>query len=599
MTEEIILLYDKTFAPIKNSWKDSNYGEKEHQILDGFLNYLGFEKNKQTRYIAYERLAQLNSEPLKLYLETTWQKIKQNMQRNLKVEIPNKVFDKEKILEKAYDYTASLYEDYQQIFIKKLENVLDEFYLTIFKGVFNVGKAFNVFYKSRERQVKQQNKILEKLFLQTEEIINYLSRKKLFQVDETGKITERSYSVIRNWKVLSYAEAFPSEINLISLNLKEFIQELEKFLPKSQIWIDYLQAILDAFAEKDPAKTYKKWQKVDELWMKITDDIQISHPLEFYEDKYRKAVAPEWDLRIRLNLFQSKVEKNIWNLFETYKVKFSGYDKIFENVANNLSKVQLYISEPVLYFGSELEGLFSAQVVPNDEEISAKYWKKIFAFPRMVYQDKKNQPLTRLVKETFSEKILKNYNQILNNEKTFYEIYDVETIWHELGHILWIDTDTEILMNQTGQFKNVEEFKATTGGLVAYFFNDTNNETFNQQMMTLHTMRVVNLLKYQKVDDILPYYCEALIHLEIMVNSGFLLLDEKVDFDFGKYENLKQGYISNYEKLTKLYLEKQDASKFLFDYVIFEDWIYLPKTVRIKNFVQKFYQLYLEIGNEV
>jgi hypothetical protein len=160
---------------------------------------------------------------------------------------------------------------------------------------------------------------------------------------------------------------------LIILNLKEFIQELEKFLPKSQIWIDYLQAILDAFAEKVPAKTYKKWQKVDELWMKIADDIQISHPLEFYEDKYRKAVAPEWDLRICLNLFQSKVEKNIWNLFENYKVKFSGYDKIFENVANNLSKVQLYISEPVLYFGSELEGLFSAQVVPNDEEVSAKY----------------------------------------------------------------------------------------------------------------------------------------------------------------------------------------------------------------------------------
>jgi hypothetical protein len=46
----------------------------------------------------------------------------------------------------------------------------------------------------------------------------------------------------------------------------------------------------------------------------------------------------------------------------------------------------------------------------------------------MVYQDKKNQPLTRLTKETFSEKILKNYKQILDNEKTFYEIYDVETI---------------------------------------------------------------------------------------------------------------------------------------------------------------------------
>ena len=42
----------------------------------------------------------------------------------------------------------------------------------------------------------------------------------------------------------------------------------------------------------------------------------ISHPLEFYEDKYRKAVAPEWDLRILNNVFDSVVESDIENMYE-------------------------------------------------------------------------------------------------------------------------------------------------------------------------------------------------------------------------------------------------------------------------------------------
>jgi hypothetical protein len=46
-------------------------------------------------------------------------------------------------------------------------------------------------------------------------------------------------------------------------------------------------------------------------------------------------------------------------------------------------------------------------------------------------------------------------------------------------------------------------------------------------------------------------------------------------------------------------LEKQDAGKFLFDYVIFENGIYLPKNAKIRDFVEKFYQLYLEMGNEI
>jgi hypothetical protein len=39
----------------------------------------------------------------------------------------------------------------------------------------------------------------------------------------------------------------------------------------------------------------------------------------------------------------------------------------------------------------------------------------------------------------------------------------VSTTGHEFGHTLWLDSDTEMRMNGTGNFKNVEEWKATTG----------------------------------------------------------------------------------------------------------------------------------------
>jgi hypothetical protein len=32
--------------------------------------------------------------------------------------------------------------------------------------------------------------------------------------------------------------------------------------------------------------------------MKIKTPIQIGHPLEYYEDHFRKAVALEWDIRL-------------------------------------------------------------------------------------------------------------------------------------------------------------------------------------------------------------------------------------------------------------------------------------------------------------
>jgi hypothetical protein len=59
---------------------------------------------------------------------------------------------------------------------------------------------------------------------------------------------------------------------------------------------------------------------------------------------------------------------------------------------------------------------------------------------------------------------------------------------------------------------------------VGHFLSYTTS-SLDEKMMVLHILRTVNLLKYQKVDDVIPYYCEALIHLNIMDNSGFLIIE--------------------------------------------------------------------------
>jgi hypothetical protein len=55
----------------------------------------------------------------------------------------------------------------------------------------------------------------------------------------------------------------------------------------------------------------------------------------------------------------------------------------------------------------------------------------------------------------------------------------------------------------------------------------------------------------------------------------------------------------HYKKLIEIYLEKKDAKEFLDDYVIEENWNYLPKNKILRNFVENYYELYKKIGNEV
>ena len=163
--------------------------------------------------------------------------------------------------------------------------------------------------------------------------------------------------------------------------------EDEVFGLKGQ-WIAYLEAIKAALEESDTARLIARWAEVDRKWMAVTSPIQVGHPLEYYEDRYRKAVALEWDLRI-VNPERTGAEEVAGNVKAMYRTLFpevsgkgEGRALALGNAA--IDRTQLYIGRPLFYYGAEFCGLFSAQVVPNDEQVSAELGKKIFAFADMV-----------------------------------------------------------------------------------------------------------------------------------------------------------------------------------------------------------------------
>jgi hypothetical protein len=87
--------------------------------------------------------------------------------------------------------------------------------------------------------------------------------------------------------------------------------------------------------------------------MKIDTPFQIGHPLEFYEDLYRKAVAPEWDIRIvDTSVLDSVVESDMKDMYETLydDIGRCKYKASYNYSKENMNRVQLYISTPVLYF---------------------------------------------------------------------------------------------------------------------------------------------------------------------------------------------------------------------------------------------------------
>jgi len=578
-----------------NSLLDPKLQEVE-TLIEEFLEFVGLIKNEESTLAALQRIVNLREDAL------------------LQIIKEFKEEEKIKVREKAYIWVS---EFYLSRFLKRLREIeekklLTPFYRTLLRYSHYVGEAFSSWQSSWTAQIIYGiNRELFELFNGDEDkIFELLNSKNLLDKGHNGEVGDRSYSVLRlepngEFKRLSYAQAFKEEVELAAKRVQEMIealkQEEDEVFNQKQEWLEYLKAIYSALKEEEVDRLIPRWAEVDRKWMKITTPIQIGHPLEYYEDRYRKAVALEWDVRISDPTYpKGNRVKQIEKMFLTlYKELNYPVPSIYEQTLQNLKKVQLYISRPFSFYGSEFNGLFSAQVVPNDEMVSKELGKKIFAYPDLILQMQRAKPKMKITYEVFGEKISSRFYKLLEKRESWHKIYDITTIGHEYGHILWIDSESEAKMNLSGMFKLVEEFKATAGGLVTHFL--LNPTQLWEELLLDHIQRSVSLISWMEVEEVLPYYVEGLLHLEGLFTAGVLEFKERLECNLTleSYKKLREWYLSIYKELALYYLQKRDPKQFLEKLIVKEDNRYLPSDERLKEFVRYYYGLYTKIGREV
>ena len=116
--------------------------------------------------------------------------------------------------------------------------------------------------------------------------------------------------------------------------------------------------------------------------------------------------------------------------------------------------------------------------------------------------------------------------------------------------------------------------------------------------------RAIGLIAWMEVDEVLPYYCEGLIHLYGLFNTSVLLWDSEnkkltIDQEPKNIESLKQWYIDTYKILANHYLNKQDATLFLEKFAVKKEKYYTSVDDNIDSFIQYYFSRYKEIGQEL
>ncbi len=518
--------------------------------------------------------------------------------------------------ERAYKMVADFYLKRHLELLDWIEDeaLLTPFYREVLKEAHRVGEAMSGWQSAWTAQIIHGvNRELYELFNGDEEkIYEMLESEGLLDMREEGCLGDRCYSVLKKskkgFKPLPYAKAFRMEALEVVKRLENMRGVLEKLedevFGQHAEWLAYIDSLIEAFEHEKIEGLIKKWAEVDRRWMAITVPIQIGHPLEYYEDKYRKAVALEWDVRIASPELMQKSEiasKTLSMAASLAKELGKRALEVNENCSIQVERTQLYIGVPALFYGAEFQGLFSAQVVPNDTEVSRELGKKIFAFADNVLESKKARPVMRLAREILGDEFVKRERDMLfEKPEVWHRVYEITTIGHEYGHILWVDDDTETKMNRTGNYKNVEEFKATVGGLMAFFADE--EESVKNEVLNDMLARAVSLMSWRKTDEVEPYYVEGLLHLDILFEAGVLEFDgEKLSIDTAllAYEKAKNLYKERYLKLVRdFYLPKKDAGEFLKEFVEKADSEWLPKDESVRSFVEHYWSRYLQIGQE-
>lgn len=565
--------------------------------FESLISLSGLKKEKNTILAILRRLVDLKEE-------------------NLVKELEKNNFSEEKIIQIKhlfYNEVRKFYEREHQELIDEIKSkkLLNDFYQTLIQGVHDIGLIMNDFESSWTKEIiEKNNKILSSMFKDLDLALDFLKQNKLYQVDREGKICERSYGVLvrigQIWRFVPYAKFFENEILRLEFAFDSMIDKLKKIANTNEefAYIKYLVKLKAAFCERQEDKVIEAWQEAELAWMEVKSPLQIGHPLEYYEDNYTHAVALEWDIRLQdescfdVNEFINQINTSFEKICKNIDLD---NDSLKTEVFNNINKTQLYICTPMIFYGAELRGLFSAQVVPNDEFVSAKLGKKIFAFLNFVYESAKSKPFMKLSNIIFNKEFLDYGREILFfKEEVWKRVYEISTIGHEFGHIFFIDQESEKLINQSGYFKNIEEYKATTGGLVNFFYHEVDE----LRMPVFHELikRAISLIAWQKTEEVKPYYTEGLIHLDLLFRSRVLSFKNKklsINFTLEFYERFKNLTLQNYYNLAKHYTEKKDAKEFLNLFCTLENGIFLPINEECRDFVLYYYDLYEQIGNEL
>ncbi len=594
---QLVSKRDKELGELYRIVEDENYSnQRVEKYINGFLDKFGLQNSKEIVLALLTRLVGLRDEQL--------------------IQTLNKENKNEEEIQEIVSYSYIWSRDFH---IKRFQEFIDEvvskkllngFYVELLKGVHKTGVAISKWQYQWHRYIIQILNSSLKLKYK-DNVISFLRKNSLFETDKNGNFTDRSYTVLTEnngrYMMVAYAEFFKENVDEVVCELDNLIKMLEKEEDEDTrqkgVYIDYFKALKDAFGEKEIKNLLLRWQEVDRRWMKVTSPLQTGHPLEYYEDHYRKSVALEWDLRVSnpKNLGANDTYNSILFMFKKLFVEVGeGKESILQRVIENLQRVQLYIGRPALYYGAEFNGLFSAQVVPNDETVTKEEGKKIFAFADNVLDSQRAKPSLKLERVVFGNDFVKEYRDfIFGDEDIWHKVYETSTIGHEFGHMLWLDNDSEVVMNKSGVFKNIEEFKATTGGLVAFFMNESNE--IKKYILLDLIKRSVGLIAWMKTGEVEPYYCEGLIHLNGLFDSGVLYFENrlKIDMSTEVYEKLKQWYIKTYRKLALCYLEKKDAKEFLDMFTCKENDVYMPKEKMVYDFVKYYWSLYQDIGREI
>lgn len=529
--------------------------------------------------------------------------IQELRQRKYSQDLIEKIQDK--LLKLNIDFYARRHQELLD-FIEEKE-LFSEFHRCIFRGVHDIGLSINIFF------VQWKNKIFKEIYAPLSKTYTHKEMLKILQntMDrDNGEIADRSYSIVQkgdcdDFEKLSYASAFCEISSQIAKKIAKLLERLQiledELFDQKDLYLQYFLALKQVFLEKDCDLLIQKWRQVDEYWIQIDTPFQICHFFEYYEDRYRHCVSPEWDLRICYLEDSDFVSNSIIACFDYFASQTDLNKQSYEQTLRVLKTTKSYRASFGLFYGSQNNGLFSAQVIPNDETLMKQYGKKIFAFPDRVRMIAINKPKLWLHYEVFGGKIMSEYFDILQNQPELWErVYAISTNGHEFGHILWMEDDTQVSMNKSGHFKNIEEFKATSGGLVGYFLQD--DENCIQALMLDHLIRCINILGYREQEEMLPYYYEVLLHLYGAFETGVLIFDEhakgnKLKVIKEKYQSFKKWYLDAYKELVLFYQNKRDAKEWLERYMDSS-----TRSLNLKNandFVQWYWKQYQEYGRRI